>query len=137
MPNQGYQIDPVVTEFADGEFVTDFAVKGSDNRMQAIEYMNNHQDEWVHTDQYGNQSHELALENPEVSQLLEDDFIPETTEEDFVDPYNIEEVFQQQTIDYVGSEENYQKLCQYADAQWDAEDVEKYDAIMASPITTS
>ena len=100
--------------------------------MAAIEHMNNHQHEWVHEDRYGNQTHELALENPEVSQLLEHDYTPETTEETFIDPNDLEQVFQAQTMDYVGSPENYQKMCQYAYEQWSEEDVDKFDSIMSS-----
>ena len=64
-------------EGAEGPQLVDFNVDNGNQRMAAIEDLNANQESWVHTDEYGQQTHELALNNPEVSQYIENDYAPE------------------------------------------------------------
>ena len=120
-----------MVETAEGEMLADFAVKGSDNRMEAIEHMNNHQHEWVHTDAYGNQTHELALNNPEVSQLLEDDFEGEIIDDEAMqDAQDMEDAFYEQTVNFVGGANVYNAMTDYALQNWDSNEIDSWNAIM-------
>jgi len=127
----GYQVDPVIQEGPNGEVVTDFAVSGSDSRMAAIEHMNAYQQDWIHEDEFGQHHHEAGLEQPELSQVFEDDFEGELTDEQALQEAQAQEdAFYDATVKWCGGEDNYQALTDWALQNWDSEEIDVFNQIM-------
>lgn len=129
--NQAYHVEPVIQETSTGEVVTDFSVSGSNGRIQAIEDFHANQDNYVVSDDFGNQQHMFSLQNEELSQLLEPDFEGEIIEEEDVQAAQAaEDEFYRQTVEWCGGTDNYNELTQYALQNWDSQAIDNFNAIM-------
>ena len=123
-------VSPVPNENPDGSVSYHFQVDHHANRVRQIEQFEAEQDRYVHTDEYGNQNHMFALENPEVSRALEPDNEEPIYFGDEQDVSEADAAFFEATLDFVGGEETFNAMTRYARQNWTSDEVENFNHMM-------